>query len=262
MPNFVPVSRDSHARKRWLRSENHSFAANELVVPLVGAELGRALPAMPMAFVEQGGRYTLVALLSLLPPKNLFVTPDGKWLGSYVPAALRSYPFRLMRREGTTESVLMVDEASGLVAEADGTGELFFDEAGNPSTAVKAVLDFLTQVERNRTATELAVAALASAGVIRPWDIKVKTETGEQPVNGLHRIDEAAMNALSDEAFARLRKAAALPIAYGQLFSMGQLGVFAHLARLQAQLAQAVPVKAPSLDDLFGTAQNDILRFH
>ena len=40
-------------------------------------------------------------------------------------------------------------------------------------------------MERSRKATDLAVAALAQAGVIRPWQIKVKTEQGEKAIGGL-----------------------------------------------------------------------------
>jgi|GEM_PF-6989338 hypothetical protein len=66
---------------------------------------------------------------------------------------------------------------------------------------------------------EASVAALTEAGIIQPWPITIKTEQGEQPFGGLHRIDEAALNALPDEAFAKLRKGSSLPIADAQLLT-------------------------------------------
>jgi hypothetical protein len=262
MARFVAVSREHHAAKRWQRATNYGFSAADAVVPIVGAELFRSALAMPVAFVEQSGRYQLMAVLSPAPGRNLFVGQDGRWLGGYVPAFYRSYPFRLAAREGTDESVLCVDEDSGLVVDAKAAGEDFLDADGNVSQAVKPIFDLLVEAERSRKGTQLAVSALVDAGVVQPWPIKLKTPQAEQTIGGLHRIDEAALNALGDESFLKLRKAAALPVAYGQLLSMGQLGVFEPLAKLHAQLAQTAVARMPeSVDKLLEMPSDDIVRF-
>ncbi len=182
MPRFAVVSRERHGRKKWQRFSGYGFAAADAVAPITGAELGRAALSMPCAFLEQSGRHTLVAVLSLIPGHNMFVGPGGRWLGSYVPAWFRLYPFRMLAQQDTNELVLCVDEESRLVVERNAAGEEFFDAEGNPSPALKPVFEALTVAERSRTATELAVAALAQAGVIRPWQIKVKTDEGEHPI--------------------------------------------------------------------------------
>ena len=125
MPQFTPITGESHAGKNWRRPPNFAFAAGEAVVPLVGAELAHAVVTMPIAFTAEADRYRLVALLSLVPGKNLFVAPDGKWLGGYIPAFFRGYPFRLWRQEGSETAVLCIDQDSKLLIEADGTGEVF-----------------------------------------------------------------------------------------------------------------------------------------
>ena len=99
MPQFAAVSRERHANKKWLRYSNHAFAAGEIIAPIVGAELARAALAMPCAFLQQSGRYTLVAVLSIIAGRNMFVGPDGRWLGPYVPAVFRLYPFRVLPTE-------------------------------------------------------------------------------------------------------------------------------------------------------------------
>jgi hypothetical protein len=261
MVQFVAVSKERHAGKRWQRHPNYRFAATEALAPIVGAELARAALSMPLAFSEQAGRYTLVAVLSLTPGRNMFIGPDGRWFGAYVPACLRSYPFNLLPQQGTDQLVLCVDEGSGLVVEKHIAGEEFFDAEGNVSPALKPVFELLTQVQRSRQATDLAVSALAQAGVIRPWQINVKSEQGEQPINGLHHVDEAALAGLPDEVFLKLRNA--LPIAYAQMFSTGQLGVFEQLARLHHQPAPpAVAALPESLDSLLGTFGDDTIRFN
>jgi len=111
-----------------------------------------------------------------------------------------------------------------------------------------------------RRTTDVAVAALAEAGVIQAWPIKLKAEQSERAITGLYRIGEVALNALADDVFLELRKTpGALPIAYAQMLSMGQLGMFEHLARLQAQLR---PPPAPTLSEsLFEMPGGDTIQF-
>jgi hypothetical protein len=265
MPQFAAVSRERHANKKWLRYTNLNFAAQEVIAPIVGAELARAALAMPCAFVQQSGRYVLVAVLSLIAGRNMFLAPDGRWLGGYVPAAFRLYPFRMLPNKGTDAVVLCVDEESKFVVDSSSAGEEFFDAQGNQAPVLKPVFDAAMALERDRKSTDLAVAALTQAGVIRPWEIKVKTKEGERPISGLHRADEAALRALPDEAFLNLRKTSALPIAYTQMLSMGQLGMLEHLARAQTQ-APAPPPSTPTpwaelpetLDGLLENLKDDL----
>jgi hypothetical protein len=236
-----------------------SFAATTGLVPLVGAELPKAALAMPIGFSQRSdGRFVLVGILSLTPGRNLFVAPDGRWLGGYVPAAIRSHPFRLLRGEGTEDLVLCVDEQSDLVGEGGANGLPFFDGQGNLTPATKDVLDFLGQLERNRAATEVAVSALAAAGLICPWPIKL---SAGEVVGGLHRTDERAMNAVQDDAFLRLRRSSALSIAYAQLLSMGQIQVLERLAEVQKQLAQSATTLPESLDKIFQIRGDELICF-
>lgn len=100
MTNFVPISPARYGAKAWRRSSSYSFASTEAVLPLVGLEFAKAAVAMPIAFVQQDGRYVPVAVMSLVAGHNMFIGPSGQWLGTYIPAALRSYPFCLSRVEG------------------------------------------------------------------------------------------------------------------------------------------------------------------
>ena len=118
MPKFVVISRDRYGAKRWRGHENFAFLAREAAVPIVNAELQAVALSMPMAFIEQSGRYTLVAVMSFIPGRNLFVGPDNQWLGKYIPAEFRGYPFNLLRPEGSEDFVLGVDEESPLIVDA------------------------------------------------------------------------------------------------------------------------------------------------
>jgi hypothetical protein len=263
MVNIVPVDSERHKGKGWRCQTAYGFAATEALVPLVGVDFARAAIAMPIAFIEQSGRYLPVAVMSPVQGRNFFVAPNGQWLGSYVPAALRSYPFSLGRVEGSDRVVLCIDEDSGWVIDSGVNADVtkFFEEDGSPSAATKATLDFLQQVERGRSITDLAVAALTEARVILPWPLTVQDGNQQVQINGLYRIDEAALNALDNETFLKLRRASALVIAQMQLISMQTIGVFTQLQAVRRQLAQnAQPL--PPISSLFSMDDGGTIRFN
>jgi hypothetical protein len=265
MANIVPVSASHHTGKAWRRPASYAFASPQALVPLVAPEFPKAAVAMPIAFIAQAGLYVPVGLMSPLAGRNFFIGPAGQWLGTYVPAALRGYPFRLGRVEGAEGLALCIDEDSGLIADAGEEGaEAFFDAGGQHSPASKAMLDFLVAMEHSRMSTELAVKALAEAGLIEPWQLQIKLAGDMAPVHGLFRLNEAALNALDDAAFLKIRKAGALPLAYLQLLSMDQMPVFERLNLAQKQLAQThqQPQRISSLDEIFERAKSETLRFN
>jgi hypothetical protein len=238
MAELAAITTERHAKKVWKHVTDYAFVAEDAGIPLVGAELGKAALAMPIGLIKIEAGYQLVAITSLQPGTNLYVAPDGKWLGGYIPAALRGYPFQLAQQEGAEKVVLCINEASGLVVENTEDGNAFFDEQNQPAQGIKDILNFLSEVEANLLVTQRAVNALADAGLIMPWKINLKQGEKVVPVKGLFRIDEAALNKLDDEDFLTLRKAGGMALAYGQLFSMNQLAILERLGKLQGQILE------------------------
>ncbi|MCA1794061.1 MAG: SapC family protein [Desulfobacteraceae bacterium] len=237
MTHLSAITKNNHADKSWTRFTSYNFAGKECIAPLVSAEIPNASLSMPLAFVKQKDHFMLVAVLSLTPGTNLFVAPSGQWLGKYIPSAFRGYPFRLARGGPKNEMLLCVDEDSGLVNEDKNAGEPFFDDNKELSKPVKDILQFLSQVEQNKTATDAAVASLADADLLTEWSLKIKLGDREEPVTGLYRIDEAKLNSLDDDWFLKLRKAGSLPIAYAQMLSMGNIQIFEKMSKVQEQAA-------------------------
>lgn len=256
MNNFQPVTKLNHSALRWKRFDNYHFAAKDAVVPLTQAELQRACMVLPIALVEQGGQegqggqFGSAAMLGLHKGQNLFVAPDGRWIGSYTPAAYRGHPFALGKHT-SGQQILCVDADSGLVGpEGEDFVEPFFDQQGQPSASVKAVMHFLEQVQANRVVTHKVCALLAQEGLIEPWPITLKSdqaeksgqaeqggqgEQTEQTIQGLYRVSETKFNALGAEALHRLHQAGALPLIYCQLISMQHLPLLGKLANAHAK---------------------------
>ncbi|OGA49744.1 MAG: hypothetical protein A3G25_05395 [Betaproteobacteria bacterium RIFCSPLOWO2_12_FULL_63_13] len=250
MPNIQAITRERHGARRWRRYANYAFAAGGALAFLVMRELPKAVPALPVGFLAvQGGAFMPVAIQGLRPGKNLFVARDGRWLAGYVPAAYRCHPFVLANGEDGKQ-VLCVDEDSGLLSDTD--GERFFAEDGQPSKAVDDVLKILNQIEASRQATQRICAVLQKHDLIQPWPIKFPGAEGEQNIEGLYRVDEAAMNRLPAEPFMELRDAGALALAYCQLLSMQHLSLLGKLveahAKADAKAAQFAPELGKDLD--------------
>src|SRR5690606_9019181 len=189
--------------------------------------------------------FQLVALQGLQPGQNLWVAPDGRWLGAYVPAAYRSYPFVLANAEDGRR-VLCVREDSGLVNDTE--GEAFFDDAGEAAKPVKDVLSFLDQVSNNAQLTAQLCTLLAEHALIQSWTLSLRAGESEQKVEGLYRVDEAALNALPIDALDALRKAGALPMVYCQLLSMQHVQRLGQLAQQHAAATQPLAADGGDLD--------------
>lgn len=249
MAKFVPLNHRDHGQKTWTRKEDYRFSSSDALVPLIASELSAAASEMPIGFVREEDKFTLVALLSFRTNENLFVAPDGKWLAKHIPMALRSYPFRLLRPQGH-DLTLCFDETSDCIGDRQ-KGEPLFDDSGSPSKSVLDVLEFLKRFEAIRAVTDIAVTALADAKTIVPWEIKVSGGPSAISVGGLYRIDELALNQLDDEGFLKLRAAHALPIAFVQLFSMQQTHKLGQLAQSHDQLKLQAAEHQRMLSEMF-----------
>lgn len=229
-----PITRDRHSTKKWLPSQNFAFAADRHFVPVTNAEVGHAARALPLAFVQTGESFVLVAVLGLTPNRNLLVGPNGRWLGLYTPAFLRSYPFRLSRTN-EDKVVLCIDENSGLVRDTaiGDEGNAFFDDAGGVAPDTQRMMQFLTALQQAEQSTAVGVRAIQDAGLLEAWPLTLGSGENAQTVAGLFRINEARLNELEAEPLLALRKAGALAIAYAQLISAGNIQVLGSIMAAQ-----------------------------
>lgn len=256
----IPVTRQHHQSLRWKRFNSYLFAAKDNVVPIVMAELAQASQSMPTGFIKQQDRFLLVGILSLEPGKNMHITDQGRWIGDYVPSYFRGYPFCLATPpDGGEKQILCIHQDAGL-GKAAGEGQAFFDDSGQLAPEVNQIVSFLQQVEKNRPVTDRAVSALADAGVVVAWPLKIKQGETEKPVKGLYRVDETRLNALDGDVFLELRKSGALSLAYAQLLSMANMMLFEKLARIRKE-TPGIPTgsAAGGMGTLLG--DDDILGF-
>ena len=264
MRSFAIIQRDTFVGKGWLPHRGYSFCRSQTTLPLVAAELTKAAAAMPIALIrdQNTGHFQLIGLCSLDEGRNLFVAPDGKWLGGYVPAVLRGYPFGLARVENSEQVLLAIDEASGLVVNnSEANAQPFFDKQGAPADTVRQILGFLTQVDANLITTNRALLHLQEADLIVPWTITLNTEGNTKNVNGLFRIDIDKIRSLNNNDFLKLRENDALFLAFNQSFSTAHINIFETLSQIQNKMEDTNKIHKKTIENSFAVIKDDDIKF-
>ncbi|MCS3472586.1 hypothetical protein M2401_006351 [Pseudomonas sp. JUb42] len=245
---YVPISLESHGKKRWLRHSSLSFARGDTATPLFVNEISDALQSMPIAFIRQNDRFTLAVVMGLRPGENLFVDENNAWQSTYMPVIYRSSPFELVPIQGQDEqTVLCIDEKC--ISDTN-NGEEFFSDDGEVSDNIINIFELLKKFNSFRMLTENICTVLSDFNLISPWPLKLHDGNDELTVNGLYRINEEALGELSDESFLKLRETHALPLAYAQLLSMKNIEVLLELLRRKIQ-AEASKIKPSFSNETF-----------
>ncbi len=223
MPTLTAVSRERHGNRRWQPYRRYDFARGFSLCSLVLAEIEETALSLPFGFIQRRDQLIPVALLGRTDGECLYIGAKGQWLGSYVPAILRGYPFRLMRAEDG-RLVLHVDDSQGLVVGPEDEGEPFF-EGEQPSEAIQAVQRFLESLESSRQQTAKACALIQELELAQPWPVADDEQAPATPVPypapmaGLMRIDPEALARLDGEALAHLNRTGGLRLALFQTLS-------------------------------------------
>lgn len=259
MSEWVAVQKTKHKETRWVKHSNYIFTKTDAFVPVLLAELAELLPYYSLAFVAREQGFQLVALLSLNPGTNYYVTGEGKWRVAYVPSAYRSHPFMLAPKNAN-EYILCLDEASEFITldSASDEGQKLFNEQGELTPPTAEILNFLQQCQANRQVTQQAVNLLAEHKLIIPWPIEQSQQDTTLLVKGIYQVDLTALKKLSGDALTQLSQHSALELAYAQVHSKPRLKNFEPLAKLHQQENSVQDV---DLDQLFGEEGEDLLRF-
>ncbi|MFC7335444.1 SapC family protein [Rhodocista pekingensis] len=253
--NIVSVSADVHGRKRLKQVTDYSFADKLTAVPLTIPETMVAAAEYPIGFTKNNDTLEPSALLGLANGRNLFVDANGRWIGNYIPAIVRRYPFVIGHTPGDRNLALCIDESSGLLSETE--GEPLFTEDLQPAPTLVKTLQFCKELESARGATLLATTAIVEAGLIQPWPLKIQQGDSVREISGLFRIEKAAFFSLSDENVLKLRANGGLTLAYAHLISMHRLQALAKMTPAVAPPQPAPPTKPTS--DLSRVPSEDLV---
>ncbi|MGI9277821.1 MAG: SapC family protein [Endozoicomonas sp.] len=233
----VELDKRVHSKTRFINEgRKYAFARNTNSVILSGVEFSDAGKEFPVVFVSGSeDKVVPVALLGLKNSENLFVDASGDWLGRYIPAFVRRYPFALAEVEDGLR--VCIDSACGALQEKE--GEPLFDDEGNNSPFLDSVLTFLREFQQEHQRTESFVKKLQELELLKPLNASVKLPDGEQlALQGLLVVDEPKLLELEDKAALSLFRSGELGWIYTHLASIVNLGRLAdRVSQTQADLA-------------------------
>lgn len=217
---FTILHREAHRQLRLNRDQRDmNWVRSTITVALAAAEMPAAAVEFPCVMTRvAGGGGRLLAITGLENGRNLYVDDNGHWTGNYLPAVLRTWPFRLLT-EYDDEGARPV--AVHQPALSVGQGEPLFDAQGKEMPWLQAVLQELVALDAAATTTSDAVAALDAAGLLHERTLQVVLPGGRQmELNGFLSVDEAKLNALDATQAGELHSKGALALAYLHLLSL------------------------------------------
>ena len=229
---IVMMQRDAHAGLGVKPGLGMQWTAGLNAVFLSAEEFRSALFHYPIAFTRDStsGRPIPIAILGLGDRGNFFVDQSGKWReNTYVPAYVRRYPFCLSRRADGQEGTLAVCVQEDCL---DPNAPALLDAEGNPTDAFKAQHELLRAMEDAQRRTAVFVAELEKLELLVTLNDLIVPRTSTQlHLQGLMRIDEEKLHALSPEALHGLARPGYLHAIYNHLSSLVN---FARLANTAA----------------------------
>ncbi|MEL0092665.1 MAG: SapC family protein [Pseudomonadales bacterium] len=226
-----PLSPAIHGALRVRQTpQRFGFAKRVNSVLCAGVEFAEIAHEYPIVFAEGDREWVPIVLFGLKAGENRWVDDRDAWLGQYVPAFVRQYPFAIGRGE-SEQPLVCVDDSSEMLSVEEGT-PLF--EAGQPSPLVKQTAEFLREFHQQMERTKQFTAKLASLGLLA--EVKASVNGADHATMSLGKarvVDERKLLELEDEQALALFKKGELAWVYAHLLSLG------HLRRLLTKQLQA-----------------------
>lgn len=218
----VLLDRDKHRRRRVRPGTSFAFARKANSLYVAGVEFAEAGREYAIVFTRGSNQAIVpVAMLGLRARENLFVGDNGDWLGEYVPAFVRRYPFVLAELSGPALAVCIDEAFPGL---GDQEGEPLFDAQGNNTPFLQNALDFLNLYQQEYRRTEAFCRRLEQAGLLTEMNARADLVDGRSfTVGGLLVVDEKKLMALPDAAALSLFRSGELHLVSLHLASLANM---------------------------------------
>lgn len=220
-PKREILNRQQHAGLRYTPGKRFDFASGMMSVPMVSAEAGPVAREYVFAFDREQPK--IHVLLGAVEGFNGHVTGQGQWIGRYIPAHIRAYPFSpalvsgqdATSKENLQLTILIDPQAAQL---NDPEGELLIDENGKPTEFLSGVQNAMANLHSETVRTNEHVAQLDQLQLLveRPIEIKRLNIS----LAGYRVIDSERLKQLNGDELAALRDSGALPVVYAQLLSL------------------------------------------
>ena len=243
--NLVPLDRVVHKNLR-LKTDDMPIVrrvADQNSLFLTVVEFADACKEFPIVFVRvndtaaPAGSPLVVAPLAVFGLKvgsNLFVDGD-KWLGNYVPAYLRRYPFAMARIEQGAPDQLAVCYDDKWAGFNETEGNSLFAADGQPTEFLLNAKNFLESYETEAERTRLVCQQLVELDLLRDMRFEATMPSGEKvEVEGFLAVDEKKLAELPDDKVLQIYRNGLVSLLEMHRISMSNMN---RLANRQAELS-------------------------
>jgi len=233
----VPITRARHFDCSLASIEGFEFSQGINSVPLTAVEFPMAMAEYPIIFAGSPGEIAPAVILGLGEAENLFLAPDFSWLGKYVPAFIRRFPFVFSRADD--RFLLCVDEKyAGF--NRDGLGQKFFTPEGELAPFVQNVLAFVQEYQAQFTRTQMFCAKVEKLGILEPMQAQVTIDgVMQNMLGGFQAVSREKLKALPGDTLAELAATDELELIYLHLQSMRNFDALRDRMVASRQMARA-----------------------
>jgi hypothetical protein len=258
--HLVPLDKEQHRHLRLSANQPYHFAASEILIPVVSAEISQIAREFPIVFPKDGNGVPM-ALTGIEPGVNAYVKNTGQWLGRYIPAHVRRYPFQLAEHQASLDdnfgqkqfTIMMEQDAPHLSVSA---GERLFTEDGQTAPALEQVKKVLVALQQNFEVTRQQVAQIVEAGLLAEKSLNVRNI---RQLSGFQIVDQERFRNINPEKLHALMQSGALMLVYAHFMSLINL----QDGWLAKVVESSVPLEPePSLKDFFDDPTFNFSRFH
>lgn len=215
------VDSTKHKNLKLKPISNFAFAKDQNFAPISYTEMIAAAREFPIVFpsVTAENAHPLPVVLLGLSGANQFVNEQGQWLGRYIPAHFRRYPFILGTADQKDSFVILYDSDCKNLGNEE--GDALFDAQGKQTEYFNKVVNFLTLFQQETTLTIELVKTLRDAGLLIEQQIQ-RQDGGESKavIAGFEIIDPEKLDKIDDDLFIQWRHRGLLPLIYAHLASM------------------------------------------
>lgn len=200
------ISLATDAATRFSPASSYQFAAGLTTISVTRDEIKAVIADFTLVFSSDTPSYPVVLLG--IDGRNKYVTEDGKWAASHVPARIALYPFASIMLDGQANLVRAVDAPHFVEA----GGELLYQD-GKESPVLETAISAAVRTHIGLRAAAAMAAQLEQAGLLGDGHLTLTLADGsEHAVSGFKVVNEAALAALDDATRAALESSGAMDL--------------------------------------------------
>ncbi|KEO51148.1 SapC family protein [Thioclava pacifica] len=229
-----------HTSLRYSPETGCKLFADQASAPVTIAEFSAVAAEYPILFAPAEAGASPVALFALKEGTNLFVDRKGRWTGHYIPAHFRQLPFFNTHIRDSDKIVLSVLPEAESVHES-GDGLALFDEDGQASEFLKAVMEFTRQHYEHTVTTQKFCRLLAELDLLEETTGTITLpDKSRRILKGLSVVSRKKLHALDDAKLAEFERNGALEAIHLHWASMRN---FENLGERMSQSKKAEPLE-------------------